>query len=237
MGSTAKNAAVTYLRVSSKGQVSGDGFPRQRQAVESYAKANGIELVGEFRDEGVSGTLPVQARPGFADLVERIASNGVRVVIVEKADRLARDLIESELGLRVLRDLGVQVIEAEGGNDLTQGDDSPTSVLIRQVLGAVAEFEKSALVAKLRASRVRIRRTAGRCEGRKPFGEREGEAETLERAKRLHRKNGRTGKRRSYTEIASTLNTEGRQTRTGKPWSADAVRNILRTDKRVKVAS
>jgi len=61
------------------------------------------------------------------------------------------------------------------GLGLPAGDDDPTRVLIRQVLGAVAQFEKSVIVAKLRAARVRKRRETGRCEGRKPFGTRPGE--------------------------------------------------------------
>jgi hypothetical protein len=36
MGSTAK--AVSYLRVSGKAQIEGDGFPRQRETIARYAK-------------------------------------------------------------------------------------------------------------------------------------------------------------------------------------------------------
>ena len=88
--------AVTYLRVSGASQIDGDGFPRQRDVCNAYAKANGVNIVDEFRDEAVSGTTDADAREGFAAMVERIAGNGVRVVLVERADRLARDLIVSE---------------------------------------------------------------------------------------------------------------------------------------------
>lgn len=53
---------------------------------------------------------------------------------------------------------------------MTCGDDDPTRTLIRQVLGAIAQFEKSVIVLKLRAARERVRKSKGRCEGRKPFG-------------------------------------------------------------------
>ena len=39
------------------------------------------------------------------------------------------------------------------GADLTSADGDPTRTLIRQVLGAVAQFEKSVIVLKLRAAR------------------------------------------------------------------------------------
>ena len=86
----ARAKAISYLRVSGKGQVEGDGFERQRQSIARFAKAAKYEIVEEFRDEGVSGTKELDARPGLAALLDRIESNGVKVVIVERADRLAR---------------------------------------------------------------------------------------------------------------------------------------------------
>ena len=73
------------------------------------------------------------------------------------------------------RDLGVPVIEAASGIVLTADDGDATKVLIRQILGAVAQFDKSVVVSKLRAARDRMRRNEGRCEGRKPFGSFAGE--------------------------------------------------------------
>jgi DNA invertase Pin-like site-specific DNA recombinase len=224
MANTAK--AVSYLRVSGKGQVDGDGFPRQRETIERYAKSAGFELAGEYRDEGVSGSKDLDDREGLSDLLARIRSNGVRVVIVGRADRLARDLIVGELILNQLRELGVKVVAADSGTELTAGDDDPTRTLIRQVLGAVAQFEKAVIVSKLKAARVRQRRATGRCEGRKPFGYYEGEAETLEVIRKLRRK-PRGGERLSFAAIADRLNTEGRATRTGKPWAPETVRRIV----------
>lgn len=224
MANTTK--AVSYLRVSGKAQVDGDGFPRQRSAISAYAKAHGFELVGEYVDEGVSGTLELEHRAGLSDLLARIRSNGVRTVLVERADRLARDLIVSELILGQLRDLGVTVITADSGTELTTGDGDATRTLIRQVLGAVSQFEKAVIVSKLKGARMRQRRATGRCEGRKPFGYREGEAATLERMNELRRKP--KGKPRlSFAAIADQLNAEGRATRTGKSWSPEVVRRLL----------
>src|SRR5262249_13072914 len=50
-------------------------------------------------------------------------------------------------------------------------EDTPTAVLVRQVLGAIAQFEKASAVAKLAAARKRKRERDGRCEGRKPLSE------------------------------------------------------------------
>lgn len=224
MATTSK--AVSYLRVSGKGQVDGDGFPRQRETIARFAKAAGFELLGEYRDEGVSGTKDLDDREGLSDLLARIRSNGVRVVLVERADRLARDLIVGELILNQFRDLGVKVIAADSGTELTAGDDDPTRTLIRQVLGAVAQFEKAVIVSKLKAARVRQRRATGRCEGRKPYGTRPGEADVVGLIHKLRRK-PRGGERLSFAAIAKRLNAEGLPTRTGKPWAPETVRGIV----------
>lgn len=217
----------SYLRVSSKGQIDGDGFERQRDKINLWAKANDATVEAEFREEGVSGKNDLDGRPAMIELLGAIAANGVRTVIVERADRFARDLVASELLLREFTRLGVRVFEAEGGNDLSAGDENnPTATLIRQILAAVSQFEKTSVVLKLRAARSRARREKGRCEGRKPFGEREGEAGTLALIRSMRRK-PKGGERQSFSAIAEKLNSDGIPTRTGKPWHPEVIRRLL----------
>jgi site-specific DNA recombinase len=49
--------AFAYLRVSGKGQIQGDGFPRQLGAIKAYAQAKDIRIVQVFREEGVGGSM------------------------------------------------------------------------------------------------------------------------------------------------------------------------------------
>jgi DNA invertase Pin-like site-specific DNA recombinase len=214
--------AFSYLRVSGLGQVHKDGFPRQREAIAKYAKAHRIELVDEFSDN-LPGTTEWDSREGLTALCSRIDANGIRLVLVERADRIARDLMVSEVLLQEFRNRGVQVIEVEGGTELTVADHEPTRVLIRQVLSAVHQFEKSCLVAKLRAARVRTRKEKGRCEGRKPFGTHEGEAVTVQRIQDLR------AQRLSLQKIANVLNSEPERykTRTGAKWSKMMVKSVV----------
>jgi DNA invertase Pin-like site-specific DNA recombinase len=224
--------AYSYLRVSGKGQVKGDGFPRQRKTIQTYALKNGFEIEDEYRDEGVSGTNELADRAGLAVLLDRIESNGIRTVIVEKADRLARDLMIGEVILSQFRDVDVTVLDCSG-NDLTE-DEDPTRTLIRQVLGAVSQFDKSVIVLKLKAARDRKSRLQGnRVEGKKPFGHFEDEEETLREIIRLRRKprNGRQ-RRLSYDKIAESLNSHGYATRTGRPWIGATVRKIVLREKK-----
>jgi DNA invertase Pin-like site-specific DNA recombinase len=77
--------ALAYLRTSSAQNVGGDSDQRQREVITRFAQAHGYELVGEFYDAAVSGADPIENRPGFAAMLERIEGNGVRVVITEDA--------------------------------------------------------------------------------------------------------------------------------------------------------
>jgi DNA invertase Pin-like site-specific DNA recombinase len=106
-------------------------------------------------DPAVSGADPIESRPGFTALLNRIDGNGVRVVLIEDATRFARDLMAQELGIGVLSKLGMRVITANG-DDLTETDDH-MKVAMRQIAGAFSQLEKARLVAKLKAARDRKR--------------------------------------------------------------------------------
>jgi DNA invertase Pin-like site-specific DNA recombinase len=217
-----KTKAFSYLRVSGKGQIDGDGFKRQQDRIAKYAKANRLEVVQEFRDEGVSGTKEALDRPGLTDLFVAIKANGVRLVVVENATRVARDLMVSEIILAEFRKLGVKVVSADGDVDLTLGNDDPTGKLVRQILAAVSEWEKCLIVQKLRASRLRIRRSGGRCEGRKPYGATPEELAVIGRVLAWRKE------RKSFAEIAAALNAENVPTRTsGRKWHTTQVQRIV----------
>jgi Resolvase, N terminal domain len=68
-----------------------------------------------------------------------------------------------EIGHTKLRERGIDLIAADNPGSFI--DDTPTAKLVRQVLGAISEFDKAMTVAKLRGARERKRREAGKCEG------------------------------------------------------------------------
>jgi DNA invertase Pin-like site-specific DNA recombinase len=114
--------------------------------------------------------------------LEMIASNGVRTIIVETANRFARDLIVQETGWKRLHADGITLVAADSPDQFV--DETPTAVLIRQILGAVSQFDKAMTVAKLRGARERKRRKTGlKVEGRKTYAERN--PELVERARQL----------------------------------------------------
>jgi DNA invertase Pin-like site-specific DNA recombinase len=101
----------------------------------------------------VKGADPIGERKGFKALLERLAGNGIRSIIIESPDRFACDLAVQLAGHDYLKKLGVELIPATAPDFFTE--DTPTAVLVRQVRGAIAQFEKSSLVAKLKAARDR----------------------------------------------------------------------------------
>ena len=222
-----KNArnAVSYVRVSGLGQRDGDGPERQRQAIARAAKRERLHMVREFSDLGVSGTTEGADRPGMAQLLAEVVALGATVVLVEKADRIARDVLVSELLLRQFRQLGVQVVTADGV-DLTDTENA-TGVLVSQLLAAVAAFDRASVVAKLRAARDRKRAATGRCEGPRPFGELPGEAEALTALRALARKQPGCDAP-TMAEVAALANAAGIRSRSGKPWTRGTCWNVLR---------
>lgn len=49
-----------------------------------------------FSEEGISGTTDLENRPALMDLLEALAANGTKLLLIEKLDRLARDLMVQE---------------------------------------------------------------------------------------------------------------------------------------------
>jgi len=210
--------AFAYVRVSGKSQVAGDGSPRQLAAIRGYAVANNCRIVETFREEGITGTKETMDRPAWLAMMTALHADGVKTIIVEKLDRLARDLMVQETCIADLRKHGFTLVSVQEP-DLMATDS--TRVLMRQLLGAVAQYDKSQIVTKLRGARLRMKAETGRCEGRKPYGHYEGEQAIVERMKALRN----TGM--GFDRIAEGLNAEGLKPRTGERWWGKTVNNIL----------
>jgi DNA invertase Pin-like site-specific DNA recombinase len=221
-----KEKALAYLRTSSAANVGEDkdSDTRQLEAIQRYADRDGFEIVGTYYDAAVSGADHITDRAGFARMLEHIAGNGVRTIIVETANRFARDLMVQEVGYSHLADLGITLIAADSPQSFV--DDTPTATLIRQVLGAVAQFDKTVTVAKLKGARDRKKKLTGKkVEGRKALHEIYPEAVLL--AKRLRRASPKTGERRSLRKIATMLAEAGHINERGVMFNQGSVKHMV----------
>ena len=220
-----RTPAVAYLRTSSAANVGADkdSDKRQRAAIQGFAQANGYEIVGEYYDAAVSGADPVHERPGFKDMLHRLATNGAKTIIVESPDRFARDLTVQLTGHDMLKKLGFALIPASAPDFFTE--DTPTAVLVRQVLGAIAEFEKATTVAKLAAARKRKRAATGKkVEGRKSHAELH--PELVAEVRQMRRKRPKAGQM-SLRAISAALAAKGVVNERGMPFNAKSISAML----------
>jgi DNA invertase Pin-like site-specific DNA recombinase len=208
--------AFGYLRVSGKSQVEGDGFPRQKAAIQKWSKANGYHIVRWFVEKGISGTL--ESREALDEMLVALMSDGVDTVIVEALHRFSRDLRVQE---NLIHQYFTNRFTLVSATEPELGNDDPNRVFMRQIFGAVHQLDKSNLVLKLRAARQRKKAATGRCEGRKPFGSHEGEQDVLKRMRELHAAST------NWETIAATLNNESVKTRSGGKWFPATVRRIV----------
>lgn len=207
-----------YLRVSGKSQVRGDGFRRQFIAIRQYCAAHQLHIVRIFKERGVSGTKELDDRPALSELFAALEEDGIKSVVVEKLDRMARDLMVQETIMADMQKHGYTLLST-AEPDLCSRD--PSRVLIRQIFGALAQWERAMIIMKLRGARQRKKARGERGEGRHAYGEKPGEEVTLQRILALQS----TG--HSTRAIANFLNTTGVATRMGGTWKPGTVAKIL----------
>lgn len=210
--------AVAYIRVSSATNADGDSMVRQFIACNAHAARAGLTISAVFMDAAVKGADPVDQRGGFSALLAFCADNGVHTILVENASRFARDLVVQEVGYRMLCDRGYDLV-ASDDPDAFAGD-TPTAVMVRQILGAVAQFEKAGIVQKLRGARERASAALGaHCNGRGRIY-RAGRPDLIAAAKGL-------AADRSLRDVATELASQGYVTAGGKAFSASQVSRLI----------
>lgn len=216
--------AIGYLRVSTESQAdSGLGLEAQQAAISAAATRIGLPLEEVFTDT-VSGGLALEYRPGLLAALDVLGSGDA--LIVAKRDRLGRDVLHVSMIQRLVERKGARIVSPD-----TPDDDSPTSILIRQILDAFSQFERQIIRQRTRAA-MAVAKQQGRRVGRVPFGMALGDdGRTLvpnleERAvlAEIHRL-----RNRGYAlfSIAEELNARGWRNRQNRPWQANFIGQLL----------
>jgi DNA invertase Pin-like site-specific DNA recombinase len=220
--------AFLYLRVSTPGQVDGFGFDRQEGTCREYAKANGYEVAGVFQEKGISGARDETERPAFQEMMSAILGNGVKIVIVEGLDRLAREWEIQKALLIYLASKGIDLISARTGENVTQAVKAdPMQKALIHMQAVFSELEKDQLVRRLRKARdAKSKEQKKRCEGRKAYGQTPEEKKVIERIRAMRRTRRNNTPGMTLQEIADRLNSEGITTKDGKKWTPTQVYNV-----------
>jgi DNA invertase Pin-like site-specific DNA recombinase len=210
--------AYSYLRTSGDDGKEKAGLPVQREACQQFAARSCFEIVKEFPDDGVTGKLPMHARPQGRLLIAALLGDGVKTVICYDGKRIGRTQPAFWSFIGMCRDNGIAVLSADG-TDLC-------SSVMGGVNGMLAEMDRDATVARLAAGKSHWRGQR-RVEGRWPYGEHPDhdkytkEQVIITRIREMHAE-GATAYR-----IAKTLTAEGIRTRYGREFKPQTIKNIL----------
>lgn len=219
---------ISYVRVSTDGQLDGYGPDSQFNDISKFVARHEHEIVHEIQ-EAITGK--VTERPGFREALDKIEKGEADGIVVARFDRLARQLTVQEALLSLVWALDGKVFTADTGEILRDDPDDPMRTAMRQMAGVMAEFDRASTVARLRKGREAKAREGLYAGGGIAYGLHldkdtqtlvpnvaEVEIATAIRHARL------TGN--SYSEIARNLNEEGLRTRQGCEWTATQVRRI-----------
>jgi site-specific DNA recombinase len=213
--------SYSYLRTSGDDGKEKAGLPVQRDGVAQFAARSSFEIVAEFADDGVTGKIPMHARPKGKLLIAALLANGVKHVLCYDAKRIGRTQPAFWSFIGLCRDNGITVLDATG-------TDLGGSVM-GGVNGMLAEMDRDATVARLAAGKKQWRGKR-RVEGRWPYGEHpnhehDSERLVVERIRKMHAEGVTTYR------IAKTLTDEGIRTRYGAEFKPQTIANILERGK------
>jgi DNA invertase Pin-like site-specific DNA recombinase len=225
---------TAYVRVSTGKQAREDklGKPVQEKAIRAYARDGGHRIVEWRYDDGVSGGNGLDARKGLPLAVHDVRSGHAEGIVMYRLDRLARDLIKQETVLAELRRIGTVHTTSPAEREYLEDDpDDPTRKLIRQVLGAVNEYERNMIRLRLESGR-QAKAEQGRYAGygSPAFGQQsvdhelvtsDREAAVIARMRQLRAEG------LSYAAIADQLNAEGLKPKRGGTWHPMTVSRVL----------
>ena len=162
---------VGYLRVSTDKQAEdGLGLDVQEQAIKAWAKANGHKVTMWCRDEGVSGSNGIDTRQGLPSALGALQDGTVGGMVVYRLDRLAKDGAQEQLLAEIQRHGELLSTSAAEAEYLVDDPSDPSRALIRQILGAVNQYERSMIRLRLRSGRQRKHEMGGFAYGSPPFG-------------------------------------------------------------------
>jgi DNA invertase Pin-like site-specific DNA recombinase len=225
---------AAYVRVSTDKQAEdGLGLDVQRHAIRAWAKENGHRIALWASDEGVSGSNGLDSRQGLLEALGALQDGQVSGLVVYRLDRLARDLVLQESLLAEIWRGGARLYSTSLAEDAylepDGADADPSRALIRQILGAVASYERAMIRLRLRSGKQRKSAAGGYVGGRPPLGLKaeagalvpdEDEARTRQRILALRAQGA------SLREICKILPAEGLQPKRGGRWHPETVRKI-----------
>lgn len=217
---------IGLVRVSTNEQaISGLGLAAQRLAIQDHATKLGLPLLAIHEDGGISGSAPIEERPGLLAAIADLQPSDL--LLVSKRDRLGRDPLLVAMTERLVARKGARVVSCAGEG--TEGDD-PSSILMRRMIDAFAEFERLLIGARTKAA-LKAKVARGEPVGCAPYGFRwiEGRLELNadeQNVISMIRELRASGLK--LREVETELRARGVVGRTGQPLSLPRISALLR---------
>lgn len=217
---------VSYLRVSTQGQVERESIESQRFMLNTYFQQRSIKPDRQFEDAGVSGCVEIHQRPQGGELYRLIAAGEVKTLYTFALDRIGRDVVDTLLFARLCESRGVQVIGISDGTD-TNRESSTFEIEIRSIIAA--QYRRD----RVRQSKAGLRRRAseGRINNKPPFGFRVEDGRLVEdelKAETVREIFRRAARGERTRQIVQHLNESGAPSPSGKGWRHDTVVWLLK---------
>ena len=217
-----------YVRISSEEQVGNFSVDAQRRAIEAWVAAKGGQLVKVYVDEAQSGRTA--DRPEFNRMRHDARSRKFDALVLHKFDRFSRNRTDA-LAIKSLlrRDYGVKVFSVM---EPSEDSDGPIGALIEGIMESVADWYSRNLATEV-AKGKKERSNQGLHNNQAPFGYKKNDDKVLVPDEielpglRLAYQSYATGKY-SDIDIAQLLNENHYHSKSGRPFSKDGVREMLR---------
>ena len=149
-----------YVRVSTDGQTTAN----QTHELTAWTARCGYTVVQVYKDEGISGAKGRDKRPGLDAMLKDANRRQFDQVAVWAVDRLGRSMSDLVRTLDDLKAAGIDLYLHGQGLDTS----TPTGKALFGMLGVFAEFERSMIVARVKAGLERAKVTGTRTGN--PFG-------------------------------------------------------------------
>lgn len=239
---------VGYVRVSTEAQAEGMGPDVQRAGIRAFCAEHGHRVAFWCEDLAISGAKGLEGRPqltvAFNILRTERTEGGSKeadALVVFRLDRLARDLVLQETLIAELRSIGASVHSCSPSENEILRDDAgdPSRKLIRQVLGAVSEYERAMIGLRMAAGKAAKKAAGGWVGGRPPYGYAAIGGELVPRADEQEILVGIWGlldAGYSPRKVADELNARGLPARSSELWSYRTIESIRSLGRRPKAA-
>lgn len=228
---------VSYRRVSTDDQAASRlGLDHQFAEMERYCNANGVHLLADFEEQGVSARRWLRRRPRGSDLLECIRE-GPCTVLVTRFDRLWRDVADAALTIKEFNKRGIKLVSLTEPFDISTGFGR-RMVLLMVLMG---EFEVAIGGERTTNAMKQLRARGKATTGNPAFGWKADDDNNLIKDPAEQKLKARILRLRTagygVQAIASALNADGILARSGRPWNKSSVRSVLKAAGRLHTSA